>query len=47
VYGGSGNDNIDVGIDYTLADFYYVYGEDGADYINVVCMAMKEMIEFT
>jgi Ca2+-binding RTX toxin-like protein len=39
VYGGSGNDNIDVGIDYTRSDFYYVYGEDGADYIEVVSNA--------
>src|ERR671922_1704948 len=39
VYGGSGNDNIDVGIDYTRSDFYYVYGEDGSDYIEVVSNA--------
>jgi hypothetical protein len=39
VYGGSGNDNIDVGIDYTRSDFYYVYGEYGADYIEVVSNA--------
>ena len=39
VYGGSGNDNINVRIDYRRADFYYVYGEDGVDYINVVSNA--------
>jgi hypothetical protein len=39
VYGGSGNDDIDVGIDYTRSDFYYVYSEDGADYIEVVSNA--------
>lgn len=39
VYGGSGADNIDVGIDYLRSDFYYVYGEDGADYIEVVSNA--------
>jgi Ca2+-binding RTX toxin-like protein len=39
VYGGSGGDNIDIGIDYTRSDFYYVYGEDGADYIEVVSNA--------
>jgi hypothetical protein len=39
VYGGPGNDNIDVGIDYLRSDFYYVYGEGGADYIEVVSNA--------
>jgi Ca2+-binding RTX toxin-like protein len=39
VYGGSGNDNINVGTDYLRTDYYYVYGEDGADYINVVSNA--------
>jgi Ca2+-binding RTX toxin-like protein len=39
VYGGSGDDNIDVGIDYTRSDFYYVYGEVGADYIEVISNA--------
>jgi Ca2+-binding RTX toxin-like protein len=39
VYGGSGNDNIDVGIDQMRSDFYYVYGEDGSDYIKVVSNA--------
>jgi Ca2+-binding RTX toxin-like protein len=39
VYGGPGADNIDVGIDYLRNDYYYVYGEDGADYIEVVSNA--------
>lgn len=39
VYGGSGNDKIDVGIDYTRSDFYYIYGEDGVDYIKVISNA--------
>jgi hypothetical protein len=39
IYGGSGNDNINVGIDYRRNDFYYVYGEAGADYITVVSNA--------
>ncbi len=42
LYGGSGDDNIDVGIDYMRNDFYYVYGEDGADYIAVVSNAAIE-----
>ena len=36
VYGGSENDNITVGIDYTRGNFYYIYGEAGSDYIKVV-----------
>jgi hypothetical protein len=36
VYGGSENDNISVGIDYTLGNFYFIYGEAGSDYIKVV-----------
>jgi Ca2+-binding RTX toxin-like protein len=39
VYGGSGGDNIDVGIDHIRSDYYYVYGEDGADYIEVISNA--------
>ena len=39
VYGGSGNDKINVGIDYTRSDFYYVYGEDGSDYIKAISNA--------
>jgi Ca2+-binding RTX toxin-like protein len=39
VYGGSGNDKIDVGINYTRSDFYYVYGEDGSDYIKAISNA--------
>jgi Ca2+-binding RTX toxin-like protein len=39
VYGGSGNDNIDVGITFTGLDYYNVYGENGADYIEVVSSA--------
>jgi RTX calcium-binding nonapeptide repeat (4 copies) len=39
VYGGSGDDNIDLGIDHTSDDYYYVYGEDGSDYIEVVSRA--------
>ncbi len=39
VYGGSGNDNINLGIDYERDDYYYVYGEDGVDYINVISNA--------
>jgi hypothetical protein len=40
VYGGSGDDNIDLGIDYTLTyNFYYAYGEHGADYIEVLSNA--------
>jgi hemolysin type calcium-binding protein len=43
VYGGSGNDNIDLGIDGTYHPHsYYVYGEDGADYIEVVSNAIIE-----
>jgi Bacterial Ig domain/RTX calcium-binding nonapeptide repeat (4 copies) len=42
MYGGSGNDNIDVGIDHLRSDYYYVYGEDGADYIKVVSNAHIE-----
>ena len=42
VYGGSGDDNIDAGIDYTHARFYYVYGEAGSDYIEVVSNALIE-----
>lgn len=42
VYGGSGDDNIDAGIDYTRTDFYYVYGEAGSDYIEVVSNALIE-----
>ncbi|MDQ4101182.1 MAG: hypothetical protein M3115_03220 [Thermoproteota archaeon] len=42
VYGGSGNDNIELGVDYTRTDYYYVYGEDGADYIKVVSNAHVE-----
>ena len=36
VYGGSENDNISVGIDYTRGNIYYIYGEAGSDYIKVV-----------
>jgi Ca2+-binding RTX toxin-like protein len=36
VYGGSENDSISVGINYTSGNFYYIYGENGSDYINVV-----------
>jgi Ca2+-binding RTX toxin-like protein len=36
VYGGSENDNISVGVDYTHGNFYYINGEDGSDYIKVV-----------
>ena len=36
VYGGSGNDNIDISITFTGLDYYNVYGENGADYIEVV-----------
>lgn len=39
VFGGSGNDRIDAGIDYTHSDFYYIYGEEGSDYIKVVSNA--------
>lgn len=39
VYGGSGNDKIDVGINYARSDFYYVYGEDGSDYIKAISNA--------
>jgi Ca2+-binding RTX toxin-like protein len=39
VYGGSGNDHIEVGVDYTRDDFYYLYGEDGSDYIKAVSNA--------
>lgn len=39
VYGGSGNDKIDSGINYTRSDFYYIYGEDGSDYIKVISNA--------
>ncbi len=39
VYGGSGNDKINVGINYTRSDFYYVYGEDGSDYIKAISNA--------
>jgi Ca2+-binding RTX toxin-like protein len=38
VYGGSGNDNIDVGDD-PNTNPYYIYGEDGADYIEVVSVS--------
>jgi Ca2+-binding RTX toxin-like protein len=44
VYGGSGNDNLDVGIDYTRNDFYYVYGEAGSDYIEVVSNAFIRVV---
>ena len=36
VYGGSENDSISVGINYTRGNFYYIYGEAGSDYIKVV-----------
>jgi len=39
VYGGPGNDKIDAGIDYARSDFYYIYGDDGSDYIEVVSNA--------
>lgn len=39
VYAGSGDDKIDVGIDFARNDFYQVYGEAGADYIEVVSNA--------
>jgi Ca2+-binding RTX toxin-like protein len=42
VYGGSGNDYINVGVDYTRNDFYYIYGEAGSDYIKVVSNAFIE-----
>jgi Ca2+-binding RTX toxin-like protein len=35
VFGGAGNDNINLGIDYTSDNSYYVYGESGSDYIKV------------
>jgi Ca2+-binding RTX toxin-like protein len=39
VYGGSGSDNVNAGIDIMRGDFYYIYGEDGADYIKVISNA--------
>ena len=36
VYGGSGNDNIDVGTSGGDDSTYYIYGEAGSDYIDVM-----------
>jgi hypothetical protein len=36
VYGGSGNDNIDVGTVYDNGITYYIYGEAGSDHIEVI-----------
>jgi Ca2+-binding RTX toxin-like protein len=36
VYGGSGNDNIDVGTAYHSTNLYYIYGEDGSDIVRVI-----------
>jgi hypothetical protein len=36
VYGGSGDDNIDVGTVTGTGVTYYIYGEDGSDYIEVI-----------
>jgi Ca2+-binding RTX toxin-like protein len=36
VYGGSGDDKIDVGTIYDHGIIYYIYGEAGSDYIEVI-----------
>ena len=39
VYGGSDNDQINVGTSYQGTDFYYIYGEGGSDSITVLANA--------
>lgn len=39
IYGDSNNNIIEIGKGYADNDFYYIYGEDGSDYINAASSA--------